>query len=318
MVGKTCHIAFCMNDAYVPYVMVPVKSIAENHSNTSRKICLHILTDYISEINTKRLYDIVENYDNLLLQIHLIDSNTVLSDLKTGNWPVHAWYRILLPKILPNTVEKVLYLDPDTIVTSNISELFIMDMTGKAIAAVLDILSFDDKTFIRCGYTMHKQYICAGVMMMNLDYWRKYHLADKIINWAKKNSERMTHPDQDAINYICQDIKIVLPLRYGFTHCFCEYDMFYKPPYREQLEQCIDNPAIIHYCGCVPWGREYHKHIMHYEWEKYNRMLRHPIRRTYQARGWKKMKIMWWDLLHLYQGRKRLTIAEVKKRLFSN
>lgn len=315
MVVETLHIAFCMNNAYAPYVMVSVKSIAENHNNVSGKICLHILTDYISDINSQRLYDIVKNYGNMSLRIHLIDSDTALSDLKTGHWTIHAWYRILLPKILPNTVEKVLYLDPDTIVVSDISELFILDMTGKAIAAVPDILSFNDETFVRCRYAMHKQYICAGVMMMNLDFWRKYNLTDKIINWAQKNSEYMTHPDQDAINYICQDVKIVLPLRYGFTHCFCEYDMFYMPPYREQLEQSIQNPVIIHYNGCIPWGREYHKHVLHHEWEKYNRMLRHPIRRTYQARGWKKMKIMCWDLLHLFKGRQKLTITKVKDRL---
>lgn len=315
MIRGSQNFVFCVNDTYTKYIAVTIKSVAEN--NSKRNICIHVLTDTISAENKKRLNKVIAEYKHISLYIYEVDDSS-LKDLYAGNFTIYAWYRILIPSILPDAIDKVLYLDADTLVTADLNHLFSINMTGKAIAASLDIQSWSELPYKRCGYNASKQYVCSGVLMMNLDYWRKYNLADKMIEWARQQQDRIKNPDQDTINYICQDTKIVLPLRYGFMHCFCEYDMFYKSPLREQLEQCIDNPAIIHYCGCVPWGREYHKHVMHHEWEKYNRMLRHPIRRTYQARGWKKMKIMLWDLLHLYQGRKRLTIAEVKKRLFSN
>ena len=312
MNSSTRNIAFCVNDVYVPYITVTIKSIAEN--NRYGKVSIHILTDSMTSKNRERLKETVEGYDNMLLHVYEVD-DTLLRDLYAGNFTIYTWYRILIPMVLPTTIDRVLYLDADTLVTADLGELFMIDMNGKAIAASIDIQSWFGNPFLRCGYDSSKHYVCAGVLMMNIDYWRKYNLADKMIEWARQQQNYIKNPDQDTINYICQDVKIVLPLRYGFMHCFCEYDMFYKSPLREQLEQCIDNPVIIHYCGCVPWGREYHKHVMHHEWEKYNRMLRQPIKRTYQAKGWMKLKIICWDLQHLYQGRRQLTIDEIKKRL---
>lgn len=306
-------IAFCVNDAYVPYITVTIKSIAEN--NRGRNIHIHVLTDAIRDISRRRLHEVVEMYDNISLHIHIVD-DSLLRHLKiTDNWPIHAWYRILLPDIIPEDVKTVLYLDADTLVTADLSNIFALDMTGKAVAGALDLQSFFEKTYVRCGYDPCKQYLCSGVLLLNLDYWRKYKLTKQIIDWARQNHELIKCPDQDSINVLCQDAKIVLPLQYGFMHCFCENEIFYRDPYRAELEACIERPAIIHYCGCPPWGREYRKHILHHEWEKYNRMLRHPVRRVYQVKGLLKLKVMIWDLLHLYGGRRQLSIAQVRDRL---
>ena len=259
--------------------------------------------------------DIVKDYGHINMEIHIVD-DSLLKNLKTTDiWPVHAWYRILLPDIIGADIDRILYLDADTLVTDDLGELFAKNMTGKAIAGVLDIQNFFEKTYIRCAYESEKQYICSGVLLLNLDYWREHNLTDKIVNWAKLNSERIKCPDQDAINYICRDTKMVLPLRFGFMHCFCEYDMFYESEYREELKACIEQPVIIHFCGCPPWGKEYRKHIMHNRWVQYNRMLRNPLKRTYQVKGLKRVKVVIWDLLHLYHGREQITVADVRRKL---
>ena len=312
MKHKTMHIAFCVNEAYVQYITVTMKSIAEN--NREAAICIHVLSNAVSPVGRQRLEETIEEYKNVSLHIHEVDDSP-LKGLYTGNFTIYTWYRILLPNILPSDIDRVLYLDADTLVTADLKELFALDMTGKAIAAAPDIQSWLENAYVRCGYEASKQYICAGVLLMNLDYWREHELADKMVKWAIQKQDLIKCPDQDAINYICRDTKIILPLRYGFMHCFCEYDMFYNPPYRVQLEESILSPAIIHYNGCAPWAKEYHKHLMHHRWEKYNRMLHRPVKRTYQAKGWLKLKIITWDLLHLYRNRRQLTLDQVKSRL---
>ena len=306
------HFAFCVNDAYAAYIAVTIKSIAENNRGGSNRI--YVFTDAMSERSRKTLADVVGPYENCSLHIYEVD-DTPLRGLYAGNFTIYTWYRILIPSILPESVERVLYLDADTLVTDSLDGLFSMDMTDKAIAAAPDIQSWFENAFRRCGYDKSKGYVCAGVLMMNLDYWRRHDLTEKMRTWALQKQDLIKCPDQDAINYICQDAKIVLPLRYGFMHCFCEYDMFYEAPYREELKACIGRPAIIHYNGCAPWAKENHKHVMHHVWEQYNRMLRRPVRRRYTTMGMLKFKTMIWDLVHLYKGRQASTEAAVRARL---
>lgn len=314
---KKYHIAFCVDDIYAQYISVTIKSIAENfHIKGREGICIHIITDFISEKKLHRLNKIIKEYELLTLYIHKVDGSS-LFELRTNGWGVYTWYRILLPNILSLGIDRVLYLDADTLVTADLSELFDMDMTNKSIAAVVEDNTFGQKHYNRLGYESSKHYICAGVLLMNLDYWREHHLTEKMIEWAKKNEYRIRLLDQDTINYICQDTKILLPLRFGIVQFFFMVDQFYESPYLCQLEECIRNPGIIHYAYCAPWYKDSARHIMHKEWIKYNRMLRYPVRQIYKAKGWLLIKIMFWDILHLFKGRGALTLEEVYAKIAS-
>ena len=303
---QAIHIAFCVGGNYIPYVTVSIKSIVENHRNGT--ICIHILTNRLSKKLRGRLSDVVSAYSNVRLEIHLVD-DYALTGLKTGAWTIYTWYRLLLPEILPDDVKKVLYLDADTLIMADLSELAALDMTDRSIAAVLDPMSFTEKTFVRCGYDAEKLYVCAGVMLMNLDYWRKHRLMEKIIEWSRMHADDLEYPDQDAINYACRDSKIVLPFRFGILNYF-QYERFYKPPYFEEIKECIEKPVIVHYANCYPWLKDWNRHPFHLDWLKYNDMLRHPVRRTYRNKGWLAFKLWLWDTLHP-RAVKALTKGEV-------
>ena len=118
------HIAFCVNDAYIPYITVTLKSIAENHLDN--EVIVHVLSDYISQDQRTSLDKVVEPYPNLVLCVQIVD-DSALKGLK-DTWTIYTWYRVLLPQYLPNDIHRVLYLDADTIVAGNIQELFSLDM----------------------------------------------------------------------------------------------------------------------------------------------------------------------------------------------
>lgn len=307
------HIAFGINDAYAPYVSVTIKSIIEN--NRKNDIHIHVLTDKISKSNQRRLTDVVDGCKSAKLEIHTVD-DSLLNGLKTRVWTIYIWYRVLLPKILPIEVKKVLYLDADTLVTTDLRELFSLDMIDKSIAASIDVQSFDDGTFERCRYDKSKKYVCSGVLLMNLEYWRENGLAEMLVDWANSNSERIMFPDQDAINHVCRDSKIVLPLRFGILNVFFQNDIFYRDEYAAQLRDCIERPAIIHYAGCYPWIRFFDSHPMKDEWDKYNNMLPHPVGRVYLPKRWLYFKVILWKLLHHpFKKKTHLTVEDVKRRL---
>ena len=162
-------IAFCVNDAYVPYITVVMKSVMLN--NSCEIITFFIVTDYMSKKNMLLLDEVVQN--NSLVNYEIVYVKDVcVNHLKKGGFPVHIWYRILLPQLLPKNLHRVLYLDADTLVTGNIKELFNIDMRNKAIAACLDPQDYIAFPFNRLGYESKLRYVCSGVLLINLDYWR--------------------------------------------------------------------------------------------------------------------------------------------------
>ena len=304
------HFAFCVNDGYVPYICVTINSIIVN--NKDYPVTVHVLSDYISPKGMRLLNEVVSK-GNANLQVHIVD-DTILKGLK-DTWSIYTWYRVLLPKVLSEDVHRVLYLDADTLVTADVSDLFKMDMTEKAIAGSIDILSFDSETFERCKYELEKKYLCAGVMLMNLDYWRENELTKKIVEWGKENDARIKFPDQDTINYICRNNKIILPMRYGILGVYFVDKVFYEQLYLNDLKECISSPAIIHYAGENPWKIELSNHLYQKEWEKYNSMLRHPAKREYITKGWNFVKMKIWQMLHPNQKKHRLIKEDVIERI---
>ena len=302
------HVAFCVNDGYAEYIMVTIKGLLENNSNP---IVIHVLSDYISEKNVARLKDLVGSYPSAELNVVIVDDSK-LRGLK-DTWTIYTWYRVLLPEILESGVHRVLYLDADVLVAGNIQDLFCLDMTNKAIAGTIDFQSKDAVTYKRCGYEQEKEYVCAGIMLMNLDYWREHDIANKVIRWGRENNDRIQFPDQDSINYICRNAKILLPLKYDIVDGFFHDDYYYQH-YPRELRECVDAPVIIHYAGQAPWVVELSNHLLQDEWEKYNRELKEPVNKIYQSKGILKIKVILYRLFHTKTD-KTLNKRDVIERL---
>lgn len=286
------HIAFCVNDRYAEYILVSIKGLLDNNNSS---FVIHVLSDYVSDIHISRLKDLIGSYSNVALNIIIVDDSK-LQGLK-DTWTIYTWYRVLIPEILDADVHRVLYLDADVLVSGNIEELFFLDMTDKAIAGTIDFQSKDISTYQRCGYEAEKEYVCAGVMLMNLDYWRMHDIANKVITWGRENNDRIQFPDQDAINYICCDAKLLLPLKYDIVDGFFHDDYYYQN-YPQELRECVESPIIIHYAGQAPWVVEISNHLLQDEWDKYNESLSKPIKKVYQSKGFLKFKVILYRLLH--------------------
>lgn len=105
-------------------------------------------------------------------------------------WTYMTMARLELHRILPDE-SRVLYLDVDTIVMFDMSELFDADLGGNVIGGV--------KEPKRCLDPF--MYINAGVLLMDLEKLRAG-FGDEMVEIA--NRRKLRCPDQDAINLICQ------------------------------------------------------------------------------------------------------------------
>lgn len=251
------HIAFGINNAHSKYVRVVIRSIAKNNKNSS--ITIHIINDGISKSNKKKFYEEISRYNNLKIKFYKIDS-TKFEGIVTREWHVSTWYRILLPLILDNNINKILYLDSDTLVNGSLDTLFDVDLDEYSIAAVSDLIYYQESNLKRLPMIKNGTYICAGVMLMNLEYWRQHNLSEKIFTFAREIPELLIFPDQDAINIVCDGKIKLLPYEYGYVLDF----------------QNKKHSIIFHYGYLKPWKFADNSPFFHI-WEKYNNTLLDPI-----------------------------------------
>lgn len=304
-------IVFCVNDRYLPFVTVCIKSIA--HWHKSENVRVHILTDDISPRSKERLLNEFTDAPDLQINFYYIDDSP-LQGLEA--WSKYTWYRLLLPSVLPDDIDKVLYLDADTLVCDNLSDLFATDMDGYSVAGVVDPIHFHEDAYIRCGYPQSRGYLCAGVLLVNLRYWRENSMQQKMLDWAHRYPDIKFH-DQDCINTVCQDSKIFLPLRYGVIDALFSEDKLYSPGHLDEIEESINNPAIVHYAGKAPWCKDTARHFMSGKWHECNRSLKRPAKMIYKSSGMLKLKIIIHDILFPHTVREGISRSEINRRLQS-
>jgi len=137
-----------------------------------------------------------------------------------------ALARLATPELIQ--AERAIYLDVDTIVCDDLTELNTVDLTGKWFAAVPELPG-------RWNPFHHRFYFNAGVLVMNLEQMRKDGATAKLA--AAVNRFPYRFGEQDAMNDIGYDKVIPLPLRYNESLC----------------TGMTTNPAIVHYAGIRNW-----------------------------------------------------------------
>ena len=164
---------------------------------------------------------------------------------------------------IPDTVERLLYVDSDTVITSSLSPLLSLDLEGKAVAVVRDSLTTSAYTTL-IGLGENPDYFNAGITFINVAEWKRQDITAKLLSHIKNVRSRYCNPDQDLLNIVLKDTKYILPPEYNFQPSHRAFsDKTYFKAYRhnryyssEELENARKNPKILHtyrFLGDFPW-----------------------------------------------------------------
>ncbi|MDO8802366.1 glycosyltransferase family 8 protein [Phenylobacterium sp.] len=255
------HVAYCFDERYRQHFGAAITSLLSNSRGLGRDLCVHVVTDVADEGFVARIDAIRARFD-ASIEVHevrpdLLDS---IGGLQANSSYVRhlsqsAYFRLLLPDILPAQVERVLYLDSDTIVLSDISELLEADIGAAAVAGVRDLL---ESAFMDAfGYG---GYINTGVLIMNLKAWRRDDIGRRCIAHAQQNPERVLYADQCCINAVLDgDVAFLDPKWNGFL----------RVATREQPEKApAPGVRILHYVGAdKPWQNWFDHPLGKHYWE---------------------------------------------------
>lgn len=239
------NICLSFDQNYLLQFFVTITSVFQNNKN--REITVHVIATGIDDTQKK----IIEEYirrnganiffyepDNTLISKLVIPANTHFTSA--------IYYRLFFPLLLSGKIDKLLYLDTDTVVDKDLSELYNTDLGEYPVAAVTD--SFMSlRTDL--GFTTKEEYFNSGVLLINVDSWKKKRVTEKTITFIIENPEKILYGDQDGLNAILRHQWYRLDSKNNFL----SVDL--PANYRTRRNtRIIKKTVILHYCGPYkPW-----------------------------------------------------------------
>lgn len=193
-------IAYCTDDGGVEMMLVSIFSVAKNHDSSKFNINVHVLESGLSPENRAKINLLNETFEHLEIECIAVDKSLFGRFYRTRSLPAQAYYRYLLPQLLPE-VERILYIDIDILCRAELASLFDLDMGDNYIAAVPDY-SVENQLGKFKGYkdgigmAESEPYFNSGILLMNLEKMRDG-IIDTFLHNAGKNRAKIIPKEFD-------------------------------------------------------------------------------------------------------------------------
>lgn len=264
------NIAVTINDKYFYPLYIMLNTLFAQHRGVAVQVFL--IHSRVSKRNRKILAGLCKKNGGKLIEVFV--SEDEFSDAPTFSYfSKEMYYRILAAKLLPEDVDRVLYLDPDLIVTDSLLEFYNMPLDNCFFAGARDRLQdvVTNPYWKVLGFTGKNNYINSGVLLCNLALLRKEQNIQDIFDMLKERGDSLKFPDQDLINVLYEGKIAVVDDRYNLNPNILYIKEYFCYNFAPWL---MKKPAILHYMGeGKPWRVSYKGGLYQYYWreeKKYN------------------------------------------------
>lgn len=234
--------------------------------NTNEKtINVYFINVSVSNDEIKNFKKIINNKISKI-KLYIIDVNTdILNTFKIkDHFSVETYSRLLLLKVLPEDIKRILWLDADIIIHNNIDDLYNMNFGEKALIACKSINQNDEENKKALSFEKNQLYFNAGIILFNIEYLREKYNDDFLMSYAIENNGKLKWLDQDVLNAVLgKETKIIEYEKYNFMH-FSGTKILDK-----QKNYLLKDNCILHYIGCIkPWNYKFDCWTYKF-WKKY-------------------------------------------------
>ena len=279
---KRMNILYQCDDHYAAVTGVSLTSLLENNRDWE-EIHIYLIDDRVREENRKKFELLAQRYGRT---ITFLDMGSISARLEASGAPkwlgsYAAYGRLFAPGMIEEDLDRLLYLDSDTIVTADVSERYNMEREGNVCAMVQDIAAFE--LYKHIGHRREDAYFNSGVILFDAAAWKTMGCENAVLPFFAAYGSRVNFPDQDALNSILKGkIKrisakynlFVQFLTLGIDTNYDAYSLDRKPCYysREEIEEASRSAVIYHYSSPVkPWIKDTRCALVD-QWDKYLRL----------------------------------------------
>ncbi|MBP1564501.1 MAG: glycosyltransferase family 8 protein [Oscillospiraceae bacterium] len=304
-VGSTMHVVYASDDKFSEIMGISILSLLENNKDIE-DISVYILDSAISESNKDKIESIFQKYNRKnpiwIKAVNISDKLKMNIEVDRGSLSQYA--RLFVSSVLPENLDRVLYLDCDIIINSSLKELWNTDLKGKTIGALMD--AFSRKYRPNIGLKDKDIMFNSGVMLIDLVKWKEQKIEDKLLKFISDKKGIIQQGDQGALNAVLSYDTYCFEPKYNSETVFYDFNyremMIYRDPpefySEEEINDAINNPVIIHFTTSFlserPWV-EGCKHRYVDKWLLYKQMSpwdEEPLWKPKKVVGIKKMYLL--------------------------
>ena len=259
-------ISYALNNGNIYLTLISITSILENANNNTYYLFYimisHNKTEFSNE-NKRRLKYFERKY--FRCKVYFLEMNdTKFEYARVNRYPVPTYYRLLLAKLCPH-INKIIYLDGDTIILTDLLEMLNLNMNNNIVMGFLDNAQRFAKMFgIKTNY-----YVTAGVILLDLEKIRKENITEKFFNFMKVNQNKLKQEDQTVINIVLHKRVGFLPAKYGLWTFYNKTQFFFHNHYQNytniiqcysdsEMDYAWNHPSILHFVMQKPYHQRYY------------------------------------------------------------
>lgn len=284
------NVLYQFNEKYVPYACVSIVSLLENNVEQD-KIRVYLLGEEVSKVSMDKLCQQVKLYNR---EVCVLDTTEIILKIKECQINEYrdscaANMKLFALDYIRDEIDRLIYIDCDTIVQGDLSELMYVDMGHKPVAMVLDSVCATHKQSL--GFSPKEDYYNSGIILFDVKEWQKQKCSVEIEQHIKQIRSHYMAPDQDVLNlvlknriaklspmYNLQPLHMVYP--YKVYKRFFGSENYYS---EDEIGRALASTKIYHcfrYLGEFPW----HKNTKHPNVEMFDYYLSRSLWSGYEKK----------------------------------
>lgn len=239
---------------YLIMLAALLKSIELHHKSNETIDVWIIISGDVTKRNKARLK---ESIDTVMFSLNWVSEKDVIPQgmqlpLDKNTYPLNIFMRLFIPYFLPHHIEKVLYLDVDMIVNTEIAALWNTNIENYVVGAVTDSFAISIRNYVanykELNLPADAKYFNSGLLLINTDKWRANDITLKVIETVNKNRKYAEYSDQYGlnVNLVGQWLEL-------------------NPLWNYLAKGDHPNPNIIHFIHRKPFYKSYFNNVRYQE-----------------------------------------------------
>lgn len=242
-----------------------VLSLFENNKKAD-EITVYLIEDHITQESKAGFQQIAQMYGRSIITLPMPDMEKLVGmDVVIPSYNRMATCgRLFIASLLPQDIDKVIYVDCDTMFEDSIEALWNTDILAYSVGMTDCAQNSSFRT--QLGLSREGIYYNSGLLLINLKRWREKQAERRFLEFIKSQGGYIPFPDEGVLNAVFDGDILLLPLRYNaITQIFAfpykqmlyarGVKRFYSP---EEVEEARKHPVMVHftsnfYLSIRPW-----------------------------------------------------------------
>ena len=193
------HVLYASDENYIRHAAASMLSLLDSNRDVP-SLTVHFLSMGVTEESRQAVRDLAAPFGREVCFYELGDLRRWFDfSFDARGFAQSTLARLFMARVLPETVDRVIYIDCDTVVLDSLQEMFDTPMGHHYLGMVAEPTANKPRR-VQLGMPDQQPYFNAGILLVNLKLWREENAENTVLCYYRDKGGNLIAPDQDAIN----------------------------------------------------------------------------------------------------------------------